>query len=467
MSEKQAQQHSQHFNLSGEAKQKLEQLTARRYPGKKRRQSQLVEDLITQAFAKEYAMSSSTTARQEPDPDWLAPLTLEALSLARQAALRFKAATVISEHLLLGLVEQSEKGVLNILAASHMDGAIMRRHLERLLSSEQIVEEQPPMRRRREELFAELKPGQIRRGIVTQLANFGAFVDLGGVQGLVHVSQLSWSRVNHPGEVLHIGQEVEVQILSIDKEKQKVALSIKHAEVDPWTTAEQRYAPGQLVTGIVTKIAPFGAFVHIEDGIEGLIHLTQLPPGIDPASVLYEGAQVPLRILHIDAERHRLSLGMHQSGDADTPLETPFIEPDVQYGALAAPDVEPARGGPPLSSEAREVVQGSLLIAQRMHSPLVQPEHLLLSILQHQRIQETLAPLLPFPEALSSTIAEPSQVMNRQETTCPRCKRSAQAHWKHCVYCGQLLSAVCSRCGAPRAEVEGVRFCYECGNPLE
>jgi small subunit ribosomal protein S1 len=137
----------------------------------------------------------------------------------------------------------------------------INRTRNRLILSERLAV-QEWRQRRREELLDELKPGEVRRGVVSNLANFGAFVDLGGADGLVHISQLAWSRVNHPSEVLHVGQEVEVQVLSVDKEKKKIALSIKRAEVDPWTTVEQRYTPGQLVTGTITKIAPFGAFAR-------------------------------------------------------------------------------------------------------------------------------------------------------------------------------------------------------------
>jgi small subunit ribosomal protein S1 len=187
----------------------------------------------------------------------------------------------------------------------------INRARNRLILSERLAV-QEWRQRRREELLDELKPGEVRKGVVSNLANFGAFVDLGGADGLVHISQLAWSRVNHPSEVLHVGQEVEVQVLSVDKEKKKIALSIKRAEVDPWTTVEQRYSPGQIVTGVVTKIAPFGAFARIEDGIEGLIHLSELPSGTDPKSVLYEGAQLQLRILRIEPERRRLGLSLRQ-----------------------------------------------------------------------------------------------------------------------------------------------------------
>jgi small subunit ribosomal protein S1 len=200
----------------------------------------------------------------------------------------------------------------------------INRARNRLILSERLAV-QEWRQRRREELLDELKPGEVRRGVVSNLANFGAFVDLGGADGLVHISQLAWSRVNHPSEVLHVGQDVEVQVLSVDKEKKKIALSIKRAEVDPWTTVEERYTPGQVVTGTVTKIAPFGAFARIEDGIEGLIHLSELTPGTDPKSILHEGAQLQLRILRIDAERRRLGLSLRQADEVDA-TEVPAEE---------------------------------------------------------------------------------------------------------------------------------------------
>ncbi len=192
----------------------------------------------------------------------------------------------------------------------------INRARNRLILSERLAV-QEWRQRRREELLDELKPGEVRRGVVSNLANFGAFIDLGGADGLVHISQLAWSRVNHPSEVLKVGQEVEVQVLSVDKEKKKIALSIKRAEVDPWTTVEQRYTPGQVVTGTITKIAPFGAFARIEDGIEGLIHLSELTPGMDPKTNLHEGQQLQLRILRIDAERRRLGLSLRQAEEPD------------------------------------------------------------------------------------------------------------------------------------------------------
>ncbi|GCE20209.1 30S ribosomal protein S1 [Dictyobacter kobayashii] len=216
----------------------------------------------------------------------------------------------------------------------------INRARNRLILSERLAV-QEWRQRRREELLDELKAGEVRKGVVSNLANFGAFVDLGGADGLVHISQLAWSRVNHPSEVLHVGQEVEVQVLSVDKDKKKIALSIKRAEVDPWTTVEQRYTPGQVVTGTVTKIAPFGAFARIEDGIEGLIHLSELTPGTDPKSVLHEGAQLQLRILRIDAERRRLGLSLRQADEVDAKeaaTEIPEQE-EVETESVTTPEL--------------------------------------------------------------------------------------------------------------------------------
>jgi small subunit ribosomal protein S1 len=194
----------------------------------------------------------------------------------------------------------------------------INRNRNRLILSERLAV-QEWRARRREELLNELEVGEIRQGTVSNLANFGAFVDLGGADGLVHISQLAWSRVNHPSEVLKVGQKVEVQVLSVDKERKKIALSIKRAEVDPWTTVEQRYEVGQLVQGTITKIAPFGAFARIEDGVEGLIHLSEMPAGTqDPKAALQEGQEVTVRIVRIEPDRRRLGLSIRQTGEGTT-----------------------------------------------------------------------------------------------------------------------------------------------------
>ena len=189
----------------------------------------------------------------------------------------------------------------------------LNRNRNRLILSERLAL-QEQRSHRKDELLAELQPGQVRKGRVTSLASFGAFVDLGGADGLVHISQLSYSRVNHPSEVLSIGDDVDVYVLSIDPETKKIALSLKKAQPDPWSRVDQKYHVGDLVDGTITKLAKFGAFAKIDDGIEGLIHLTELSenPVENGKDVVNEGQRVSLRVININPTRRRLGLSLRQ-----------------------------------------------------------------------------------------------------------------------------------------------------------
>lgn len=172
---------------------------------------------------------------------------------------------------------------------------------------------------RRQELLSKLSPGDIRQGRVTNLCSFGAFVDLGGVEGLVHVSELSWGRVDHPSDVLESGQSVEVYIINVDRGRERVGLSIKRLRPDPWQFVEERYHVGQIVEGVVTHVVDFGAFTRVEDGLEGLIHVSELADGnfLHPRNVVQEGDVVPARILNIDSKRRRMRLSLRQVGEGD------------------------------------------------------------------------------------------------------------------------------------------------------
>jgi small subunit ribosomal protein S1 len=157
-----------------------------------------------------------------------------------------------------------------------------------------------------------LHAGDTCRGAVTNLTNFGAFVDLGGYEGLVHVSELAWSRVNHPRDLLHIGQEVNVYVMSISPQEGRIALSLKRARQNPWESVEQRYQIGQIVRGIVTNVVQFGAFIKVEDDLEGLVHVSELADGIfmHPRNVVHEGDEVTARVIGVDGRQHRLALSM-------------------------------------------------------------------------------------------------------------------------------------------------------------
>jgi small subunit ribosomal protein S1 len=167
----------------------------------------------------------------------------------------------------------------------------------------------------RQELLDTLCPGDICQGRVTNLCSFGAFVDLGGLEGLVHVSELSWGRVKHPIDVLEKSQTVEVYVLNIDRKRGRVGLSIKRLQPDPWQSVEERYQTGQLVEGIITHIVDFGAFARIEEGLEGLIHVSELAEGnfLHPRNVVQEGDTVTARILNIDSQRRRMGLSLRQT----------------------------------------------------------------------------------------------------------------------------------------------------------
>jgi small subunit ribosomal protein S1 len=160
-----------------------------------------------------------------------------------------------------------------------------------------------------------LKPGDVRRGTVTNLTSFGAFVDLGGVEGLIHVSEMSWDRVRHPTDVLQSGWEVEVYVLGVNPEEGRIALSLKRLRPNPWTEVESHYHVGQLVEGEVTNVVSFGAFVRLEEGLEGLIHISELAEGnfLHPRNVVREGDIVRVRVLSIDGAHQRLGLSLRQA----------------------------------------------------------------------------------------------------------------------------------------------------------
>jgi small subunit ribosomal protein S1 len=163
-------------------------------------------------------------------------------------------------------------------------------------------------------ILEELEPGDVCRGRVTNLCSFGAFVDLGGFEGLVHISELSWGRVGHPSDVLEPGQHVDVHVLNVEPERERVGLSIKRLQPNPWRSVEDRYQVGQIVNGTITHIVDFGAFVRVEDGLEGLIHVSELSDdqARHPRDVLRTGDVVSVQILSVDGGRRRMGLRLQE-----------------------------------------------------------------------------------------------------------------------------------------------------------
>ena len=169
----------------------------------------------------------------------------------------------------------------------------------------------------RSEFLHQLQKGQVRKGVVSSIVNFGAFVDLGGVDGLVHVSELSWKHIDHPGEVVTVGDEVTVEVLDVDLDRERVSLSLKATQEDPWRVFARTHAIGQIVPGKVTKLVPFGAFVRVEEGIEGLVHISELAERhIDvPDQIVTVGQDLMVKVIDIDLERRRISLSLKQADE--------------------------------------------------------------------------------------------------------------------------------------------------------
>ena len=196
----------------------------------------------------------------------------------------------------------------------------------------------------RKKFLESLQKGERRTGSVSSIVNFGAFVDLGGVDGLVHVSELSWKHVDHPSEVVQVGQEVEVEVLDVDLERERVSLSLKATQEDPWKEFERKYQAGEIIDGQVTKLVPFGAFVRVAHGIEGLVHISELSDQHveSPEAVLSVGDEVRVKVIEVDVPRRRISLSMRQVGGAMPSPAGGEIEEEAAAAAPAASEVEAA-----------------------------------------------------------------------------------------------------------------------------
>jgi small subunit ribosomal protein S1 len=225
----------------------------------------------------------------------------------------------------------------------------------------------------RKEFLENLKPGEIRTGTVSSIVNFGAFVDLGGVDGLVHVSELSWRHVDHPSEVVQVGQEISVEVLDVDLTRERVSLSLKNTQEDPWRAFARQNHPGDVVTGTVTKLVPFGAFVKVAEGIEGLVHISELAERhVElPEQVVSLGQEVSVKVIDVDLDRRRISLSIKQAvGGQPAPApeiqreEAPTAAPastaadtTAERGIAPEPDIAPEPTVPAPASEPEVVAE--------------------------------------------------------------------------------------------------------------
>jgi small subunit ribosomal protein S1 len=195
----------------------------------------------------------------------------------------------------------------------------------------------------KERVLDELEQGQVYTGRVTSLANFGAFINVNGADGLVHLSELSWDHIEHPKEVLEVGQEIKVKVINVDREKKRIGLSVRALQEDPWRSRVQKYSVGQLVEGVITRLTKFGAFARLEGDIEGLIHISEIAEHRieHPKEVLKEGEVKSLRVIRIDADQHRIGLSLRKvdsAAYADKDFKLLTAEFDTHASEEPAPD---------------------------------------------------------------------------------------------------------------------------------
>ena len=207
-----------------------------------------------------------------------------------------------------------------------------------VLSRRAVLEDE--RREVRQKILDDLQPGQVVEGVISNIVEFGAFVDLDGIDGLIHISELSWSHVNHPSEILAIGEKVNVKVLDIDRDRQRISLGLKQTQADPWQSVIESYQVGDVVEGRVTKVVTFGAFVEIHSGVEGLVHISELAAHHveNPREVVNQGDVLAVRVIEIDADRRRLSLSLKRVADGD---EIQHHLPDEIRNAVVADDESP------------------------------------------------------------------------------------------------------------------------------
>lgn len=219
----------------------------------------------------------------------------------------------------------------------------MDRNRNNVVLSRRVVLEEA-RRAERSEILSKLQSGMRLKGTVSSIVDFGAFVDLGGIDGLIHISELSWNHVNHPSEVVKVGQEVEVQVLDVDLKRERISLGLKQTTEDPWRTLVKKYPVDAIVEGTVTKLVPFGAFVDLGDGIEGLVHISEMAKQhVDaPAQVCKVGDKVQVKVMEIDLDRRRISLSMKAAAETlgfEVEVE-PIDKPEDEQEEVVEAEVE-------------------------------------------------------------------------------------------------------------------------------
>lgn len=257
-----------------------------------------------------------------------------------------------SSHLVSANMAADRKDAMNDLIGTKLGVKVIEvdQDRRRLIFSEREAQKEWRAKRKAK-LLAELSEGDVVEGVVTGLRDFGAFVNIGGADGLIHVSELAWHRVDHPRDILNVGDEIEVYVLSLDRQTNRIALSRKRLLSDPWDDAQQRYHEGQLVDGHVTNVVDFGAFVALDDGLEGLLHLSEMGDGSlkEPYSYVQKGDELSLRISHLEPEKRRV--GFTQRWGTELEEDGSPTEASAESSETPQPESEEDISEEPESSE--------------------------------------------------------------------------------------------------------------------
>jgi small subunit ribosomal protein S1 len=305
-----------------------------------------------------------------------------------------------------------------------------------VLSRRAVLEEE--RKEQRQEILDRLQPGLVVEGQISNIVDFGAFVDLNGIDGLIHISELSWSHVNHPSEILNIGDTVQVKVLDIDRDRQRISLGLKQTQEDPWQRVVDTYRVGDELEGTVTKVVTFGAFVEILDGVEGLVHISELANHHveNPREVVHPGDDVRVKVLEIDSERRRLSLSVKRvedqilphrevgeggAGDLDDVPElglsddvfaggaaeeaAPVAEPEAAAAATEPEAVAPAEAEPEAAAAAADPEAPAPAAEPEVAAPAAEPE-VAAEPAEPEAVAEPETVAEPEPEAVAEPEAE-------------------------------------------------------------
>jgi small subunit ribosomal protein S1 len=247
-----------------------------------------------------------------------------------------------------------------------------------VLSRRAVLEEE--RKEVRQQILDRLQPGLVVEGQISNIVDFGAFVDLDGIDGLIHISELSWSHVNHPSEILNIGDTVQVKVLDIDRDRQRISLGLKQTQEDPWQRIVDTYNVNDELAGKVTKVVTFGAFVEVLDGVEGLVHISELAGHHveSPREIVHPGDEIRVKILEIDSERRRLSLSAKRVEDQILPIArqgVPPADPAEQAAELSDPPPTDPSAYAQTAEPSHEQPGGETPVAEVAETPVAEVAH--------------------------------------------------------------------------------------------